>query len=57
MSMTVEASILLVLDELALVNGLTALIRLRRITGSAANTDLQHRQVQQVTKRRFSAEV
>lgn len=53
MSMTVEASILLVLDELALVNGLTALIPLRRVTGSAANTDLRHREVQQVTSGNF----
>ena len=41
----------------ALVNGLTALIQLRPITVSAADTELQHREGQQVTRLWFSAEV
>ena len=51
----IEACILSALDELALVNGLTALIRLCRITVSAAVSDPRHRQVQQLRKRGLPA--
>lgn len=52
-----EASILSSLDEVALIEDLIASVRVPSITGSAAESDLQHRQAQQLTELGFSVDL